>query len=372
MGAALGAPAQAETSATITPSISPDKLRSKAALTLTIHYTTATPGLFGVPAPVLRTVVRLPAGLNLDIPDLRSCSASRLRAHGPNGCPAQSRIGHGHALIETHAGTENIPEGIALSAFLGPLQGGQQTLDILGQGYTPLDERFVLTGAVLFVAAPYGEELEMSVPPIPTLRFEPDASLVNFTLTSAHTDGQRAVRTRCSCLPPAPRAASRSPPNSPTPTAPPEVRSPPRPARSGSGSGGGRQGPSSVCTPRPEDRSWGLPRFFRNVRGSSLRGVAIAQGKSYFESRRGTEPQRARPPRCEAAPPTEEGLRAGPSWFLKRPGTASISFSAISFSAATLDRQRTSLGTTGFDAVGSWGWWRVEVPGGLVKHPGKP
>jgi len=28
-------------------------------------------------------------------------------------------------------------------------------------------------------------------------------------------------------------------------------------------------------------------------------------------------------------------------------------------------------GTTGFDVVGSWGWLRVEVPGGLVKHPGK-
>jgi hypothetical protein len=24
-----------------------------------------------------------------------------------------------------------------------------------------------------------------------------------------------------------------------------------------------------------------------------------------------------------------------------------------------------------FDVVGSWGWLRVEVPGGLVKHPGK-
>src|SRR5436309_8730333 len=31
----------------------------------------------------------------------------------------------------------------------------------------------------------------------------------------------------------------------------------------------------------------------------------------------------------------------------------------------------TSPGTTGFDVVGSWGWLRVEVPGGLVKHPGK-
>jgi hypothetical protein len=29
------------------------------------------------------------------------------------------------------------------------------------------------------------------------------------------------------------------------------------------------------------------------------------------------------------------------------------------------------LGTTGFDVVVSQGWLRVEVPGGLVKHPGK-
>jgi hypothetical protein len=189
--AVLIAPARAETSATITPSISPNKLGAKAALTFTIHYTTDTPGLSGVPVPVLRTVVRLPAGLNLDIPDLRGCSVSRLRARGTSGCPSQSRIGHGHALIETHAGTENIYEDIALGAFLGPLQGGQQTLDILGQGYSPLDERFVLTGAVLFVAAPYGEELTMSIPPIPTLRFEPNASIVTFTLTiGAH--GRRA------------------------------------------------------------------------------------------------------------------------------------------------------------------------------------
>jgi hypothetical protein len=190
--AALVAPAQAETSATIAPSISPNRLGAKATLTFTIHYTTATPGLSGVPSPVVRTVVRLPAGLDLDIPDLRSCSASHLRARGAGGCPAQSRIGRGHALIETHAGTENIYENIALDAFLGPLQGGRQTLNILGQGYSPLDERFVFTGAVLFVAAPYGEELEMSVPPIPTLRFEPNASLVTFALTiGAHGRAKR-------------------------------------------------------------------------------------------------------------------------------------------------------------------------------------
>ena len=190
------ASALAETSATITPLISPDRLGAKASLTLTIRYTTATIGLFGVPPPVLRTAVRLPAGLDLDIPDLRSCSASRLRSRGPGACPAQAQIGHGHALIETHVGTVNLPEEISLNAFLGPLQGGQQVLDILGQGYSPFDERLVFTGAVLFVAAPYGEELVLSIPPIPTLRFEPDASIVTFTLTiGAHGRAARHANT---------------------------------------------------------------------------------------------------------------------------------------------------------------------------------
>jgi hypothetical protein len=176
-------PAQAETSATVTPSISPNRLGVKAALTFTIHYATETPGASGVPAPVTKTIVRLPAGLDLDIPDLRSCSVSRLRARGARGCPAQSQIGHGRALIEVHAGTENITEDIALGAFLGPLREGQQTLNVVGQGYSPLDERFVFTGTVLFASAPYGEELAMAIPPIPSLHFEPDASLVTFSLT---------------------------------------------------------------------------------------------------------------------------------------------------------------------------------------------
>src|ERR1700730_8184915 len=53
-------------------------------------------------------------------------------------------------------------------------------------------------------------------------------------------------------------------------------------------------------------------------------GLAIADNPSYFESRRGTEPQRARPLRCEAAPPKTKGPRAGRDGFLKRLGTASL------------------------------------------------
>ncbi|HYM45571.1 MAG TPA: hypothetical protein VES65_05345 [Solirubrobacteraceae bacterium] len=130
-----------------------------------------------------RSVLRFPAGLSLDVPHLRSCTAARLRARGASGCPVQSRLGGGHALVEVHAGSQIIAEEATLWAFLGPPQNLQPTFEILAQGYTPIDERMVLSGAVLPDRAPYGEELVMSIPPIPTLALEPDASIVTFALT---------------------------------------------------------------------------------------------------------------------------------------------------------------------------------------------
>ena len=85
--------------------------------------------------------------------------------------------------MEARAGTEIITEDVALWAFLGPPDNLQPTFEILGQGYTPLDERMVFTGTALPATAPYGEELVLSIPPIPTLPFEPDASIVSFSLT---------------------------------------------------------------------------------------------------------------------------------------------------------------------------------------------
>ena len=73
------APAPADTFATITPSLSPNRLGAKGVLTFAIQYTG---GDFGVPSPVRRTVLQFPAGLTLNIPDLRSCPAARLRARG--------------------------------------------------------------------------------------------------------------------------------------------------------------------------------------------------------------------------------------------------------------------------------------------------
>jgi hypothetical protein len=177
------------TSATVTPSLSPDRLGAKAALTFTIQYAG---GEFGVPSAVRKSVVRLPAGMSLDVPLLRSCNVARLRARGPGGCPARSELGSGHALVETRAGGQTITENVALRAFLGPPANLQPTFEIFAQGYTPLDESLVFGGSVLPSGAPYGEQLVMSIPPVPSMPLEPDASIVTFSLTVGASRRHRA------------------------------------------------------------------------------------------------------------------------------------------------------------------------------------
>jgi hypothetical protein len=85
--------------------------------------------------------------------------------------------------VEAHAGSQLIAENITLWVFLGPLQNLQPTSEVLGEGYTPLAERVVLTGTVLASHAPYGEELVLNIPQIPTLPLEPEASIITLALT---------------------------------------------------------------------------------------------------------------------------------------------------------------------------------------------
>jgi hypothetical protein len=80
-------------------------------------------------------------------------------------------------------GSQITSEEVSLRAFLGPPENLTPTFEIFAQGYTPLDEHLVFGGSVLSDSPPYGEQLVMSIPPVPTLPLEPDASIVRFSLT---------------------------------------------------------------------------------------------------------------------------------------------------------------------------------------------
>jgi hypothetical protein len=178
--AELARAATAQTSETVTPSLAPDRLHAKGSLTLAIRYAG---GESGLPSPVRKSLLKLPAGLGLDVPVLRSCSPASLRSRGASGCPSQAKIGSGHALVEALAGSQLITEHIALWIFVGPLRDFQPTFEVLGEGRTPLQKRVVFSGTVTPGRAPYGEELQLDIPAISTLPLEPDASIVALTLT---------------------------------------------------------------------------------------------------------------------------------------------------------------------------------------------
>jgi hypothetical protein len=166
--------------ATIAASFHPDRLGAMGALTITMDFAESA---VGEPPPLRRSVLRLPTGLGIEIPHLRSCDLYRLQLLGARGCPAQSLLGVGRALVRAPLGSQSLGESISLWLFLGPLRNLQPTFAMLAQGYTPFDERVVLSGTVLPDNPPYGEDLVLPVPAIGTLPLEPQAQVASVSLT---------------------------------------------------------------------------------------------------------------------------------------------------------------------------------------------
>jgi hypothetical protein len=174
------ATARAQASASIQPSLLPDRLGARAAFTFAFRLGA---GEEEVPPALSRIVIHLPAGLRIDLRGVGTCNAARLRRMGPRGCPPGSLVGRGHAVLAVHAGSQAIPEDAVISAFRGPDRGGHPVLQILGRGDTPLQEQTLSTGVLSADRGPFGLKLTVSVPAIPTVMYEPDASIVSFSLT---------------------------------------------------------------------------------------------------------------------------------------------------------------------------------------------
>jgi len=177
---ALAPAAHTATGADMRPSLLPNRLGANTALTLAFKFSG---GDKGVPAPLSRMVVRLPSGLKIDLRGVGICVRSRLRRRGVAGCPAGSLVGRGHALMSVHAGSLAVGEEATVTIFRGPNRGSRPTLDIFGQGQAPLDQSSISTAVLEPDSAPYGSKLMVSIPPIPTLVLEPNASFVSLSLT---------------------------------------------------------------------------------------------------------------------------------------------------------------------------------------------
>jgi hypothetical protein len=169
------------TSVSVHPSLLPDRLGASTAFTLALRFSG---GEEGVPAPVRTIVLQLPAGLEIDLRGVGTCPRSELQRAGAADCPSASLLGRGHAELEVHAGSQTIPEPAVIWVFRAPNRSGRTMLEILSRGDTPLQQQTISTAVILHgEGRPYGSELSVSIPPIPTVVYEPDASFVSLSLS---------------------------------------------------------------------------------------------------------------------------------------------------------------------------------------------
>jgi hypothetical protein len=158
----------------------PDRPGASTTLTLSFRFSG---GPEGIPPPLRRVLVHYPAGLRIRPGGVKVCPQSVLRRKGPSGCPSASLIGRGHALLEVHAGSQAVPEEAELWVFRAPDRNGSQAFEIFGQGETPLYQSAISTGIFETDEPPFGSRTLATVPPIPTVMFEPDASFLSVSLT---------------------------------------------------------------------------------------------------------------------------------------------------------------------------------------------
>ncbi len=152
----------------------------------TIHFGFTVGGQAGVvPVPIRQIDLLYPANLGIATSGLglSTCGRTALEADGPSGCPPNSVMGYGAAIVEVPLGPETLQEITRITTFMAPLQNGLLGLIFYASGERPVSAQLVFPGLVLPTAPPFGGDLNALLPLVPSLPEGPDAALVKLTTT---------------------------------------------------------------------------------------------------------------------------------------------------------------------------------------------
>ena len=168
--------------ATLHASFSPNRRGVPTTITFGFHLAT-TEG--AAPPPLTGLDLRMPAGMNYTTTTLglAICQPAALQAKGLAGCPPNSRLGYGSALVEVPFGTgagHEIPE---IQAVSGPSPKGNLTVLFYANGLYPVSAQLTFSGEVLPDSGPFGSQLQTNVPLVTSVPGGPDVSIVSVTST---------------------------------------------------------------------------------------------------------------------------------------------------------------------------------------------
>lgn len=169
--------------ATLHAAFTPDRLEASTTIAFGFHLQTAT-GL--APPPLTSVVLHMPAGMDYTHTTLglSTCQAATLQANGVKGCPPNSRLGSGGALVEVPFGTGSGHELPEIQAVSGPpSSAGNMVVLFYANGQFPVSAQLVFSGEVLSDTGVFGSQLATSVPLIPSVPNGPDVSIVDVNAT---------------------------------------------------------------------------------------------------------------------------------------------------------------------------------------------
>jgi hypothetical protein len=165
--------------------------------TIVFDFAIATPS-GAVPSPLTGLDLYYPADLGIGTSGLgiETCDAATLEVEGVEGCPSQSQMGYGKALVEIPFGPEVLQETTQTRIFMAHLQNGHLGLLFYAYGHAPVAAQIVFHGLVLPAPSPFGGDLATTLPLVPTLPGAPNAAVVQLrsTLGPLHLTYYERVR----------------------------------------------------------------------------------------------------------------------------------------------------------------------------------
>jgi hypothetical protein len=178
--ACLPITAHAAQSTTLHVAFTPERLGQATTVEFGIQIA---PTANSVPSPLTELDLSYPGNLGIAVSGLGldTCSQSRLEADGPEGCPADSRMGKGSALAEIPIGPQAIHETANVAIVRAPAKDGQLALLFYANAATPVSEQITFPGQ-LFPAPDHGS-LHIEVPLITSLPGGPNAAITELHAT---------------------------------------------------------------------------------------------------------------------------------------------------------------------------------------------
>jgi hypothetical protein len=168
---------------TLQTTFAPDRPKTPTTIEFSFHVRSSHPEQ--VPSPVTDVSLDLPAGMGLATSTLglAQCPPATLIERGPEGCPANARVGIGTAHAELDVEHKIVGESATIHALLGPPTGENEQVLFYVEAFTPVGAQFVFPAEILPASGRYSGRLNTTIPLIPTWINGPNISVTSFNST---------------------------------------------------------------------------------------------------------------------------------------------------------------------------------------------